>query len=110
MHATERSTPETQPVPEPIVLDLCPPRNGVVRRARIRVPLTLTVRPWATLYRLPDGREIWCLRLRDDGEVRTRCVPTERLRSYARRSGLRTLEADLRRATKRRGTGGDGAE
>jgi hypothetical protein len=85
----------TEPVPEPE----CELRRSRPRRprpiARIRVPLTLTVQPWATLYRLPDGRLWWCLRLRDGGTVRTRCLTTERLRAYARLSRLPALERAL---------------
>jgi hypothetical protein len=71
---------------------------GVRRIARVRVPITLTVRPWATLYRLPDGRRLWCLRLWEGEAPRRRCVSTERLRAYARASGLPGLERELEEA------------
>jgi len=96
MHETDPGWNRSQPVPEE--LDAAPfdrPTRAVAL-ARVRVPLTLTVAPWATLYRLPDGRRLWCLRLRDaDGAVRTRCVAPDRLREYARRSRLPALLADL---------------
>jgi hypothetical protein len=83
-----------EPVPE-LLADRSPRLRPL---ARVRVPLTLTVQPWATLYQLPDGRRWWCIRLREDGIVRTRCVPTERLRAYARRNRLPALEEALDRA------------
>jgi len=83
-----------EPVPEPISR-LGRPAPGVVRLGRVRVPLSLTVRPWATLYRLPDGRTLWCVRLRDAGEIRTRCIGTDRLLAYARSSGLARLEREM---------------
>ena len=95
-----------QPVPEPI--PPCPLPSRATPLARVRVPVTLHVRPWATLYRLPDGRRIWCVRLpREDGEPVHRCVPTDRLLAYARSSALSELEADLRRALALAERGGD---
>lgn len=91
---------EVQPVPDPTVPCRAPPR--LRPRAEVRVPLTLTVRPRARLYRLPDGRLLWCLRLPEDGVVRTRCVDSARLLRYARSSGLAELEADLVEALARR--------
>jgi hypothetical protein len=92
--STDRAAPL---LPEPLSSPYpnSPSERRAVPRARVRVPLTLTVRPWATLYVLPDGRRWWCLRLRENGTVRTRCVSTDRLRSYARRNGLAQLEREL---------------
>jgi hypothetical protein len=67
----------------------------VVRVGRLRVPIAGPYRPWATLYRLPDGRELWCLRLWEHGRAERRVVSTATLLSYARRSGLRQLEEEL---------------
>jgi hypothetical protein len=66
--------------------------------ARVQVPLTLTVRPWARLYELPDGRRFWCVRIWEDGRPVHHCVAPWVLRRYARRSGLRELAAELRTA------------
>ena len=91
----------TEPVPQ-AVDELALGRGaGLSRVARVQVPLTLTVRPWATLYRLPDGARIWCLRLPSGGEVRSRCVRTGTLLRYARSSGLVELEDELAEALAR---------
>jgi hypothetical protein len=74
------------------------PRPGshrVVRIGRVRVPLAGAHRPWASLYRLPDGRELWCVRLWEDGQPVRRTVSTATLLSYARRSRLRQLETEI---------------
>jgi hypothetical protein len=76
--------------------------NEAARRAMhvrvlgtIRVPVTLTACPRATLYQYPDGRLLFCLRLWDvDGATR-RCVSPGTLRAYARESGLATLEREI---------------
>jgi hypothetical protein len=95
MNPTRPKVVLEEPVPELIdeaTNPATPPPRPV---ARIRVPLTLTVQPWATLYRLPDGRRWWCVRLRDGGLVQTRCVTTDRLRAYARVNRLREMERAL---------------
>lgn len=78
--------------------DECPKTLGeyrVVRIGRVRVPITLTVAPWATLYRFPDGRLLWCLRLWDRERAATRCVSTPPLRGYVRESGFSALAAEI---------------
>jgi hypothetical protein len=44
---------------------------------------------------LPNGRTVWCLRLRKEGEVVRTVVSTATLRQYARRSGLAGLLAQV---------------
>jgi len=93
MHDPFGETNSTQLVPEPIETSTPQRRRGrLAPLARVRVPITLTVRPWARLYELPDGRRLWCLRLWEGERPRTRCVTTARLRAYARSSGLAELE------------------
>jgi hypothetical protein len=83
--------PVRSPTPEP-----ARPSTQLVRRlGRLRVPLSLGHRPWATAYRLPNGRTVWCLRLRKDGAVVRTVVSTATLRQYARRSGLAGLLAQV---------------
>ena len=50
---------------------------------RLRIPLTLTHRPWATLYRLPDGRRWWIVRLWETDRPVARRLSTAALRAYA---------------------------
>ncbi|HTT26538.1 MAG TPA: hypothetical protein VMH90_06225 [Thermoplasmata archaeon] len=103
MEAQRPKVVPAEPVPRPHDERSSPDPVRPRPLARIRVPLTLTVQPWATLYRLPDGRRWWCLRLREDGEIRTRCVSTARLRAYARASRLPALEAAIDAALSRTG-------
>jgi len=96
MKATATEEPVFEPVPEPIGGPALPLPHAARLVGRVRVPVTLTVRPWARLYELPDGRRLWCVRLWEHGEVVTRCLAPSTLRRYARASGLRELERDLR--------------
>jgi hypothetical protein len=57
--------------------------------------VTLTVRPWARLYELPDGRRLWCVRLWQLDGVVTRCFAPSTLLRYARTNGLAELEREL---------------
>ena len=103
MARERRIVPTPEPVPfataelalrsETFPNDRAPGR--LVRIGRLRVPLAGAYCPWATLYRLPDGRELWCLRLPEDGRPVRRVVSTATLVSYARRSRLRCLEAEI---------------
>jgi hypothetical protein len=84
--------------PEPVRLstaEIAPPARRVQRLGRVRLPLTLGHRPWATAYRMPNGRTIWCVRLWQNGRVVRAVVPTATVRSYARRSGLLRLLAEI---------------
>ena len=61
---------------------------GRVRRVgRVRLPLALSYRPWATLYVLPDGRPWWVVRLWEGDRPVTRVVPTSALLRFARVNG-----------------------
>ncbi|HZY69442.1 MAG TPA: hypothetical protein VFF67_00485 [Thermoplasmata archaeon] len=64
---------------------------------RVRVPLALNHRPWATLYRGPNGDEHWTIRLPDGDRPRVVRVSTERLLAYAIASGLARLRLDIER-------------
>jgi hypothetical protein len=72
-----------------------PASYRVVRVGRLRVPIAGAYQPWATLYRLPDGRELWCLRLWEDDRAVRRVLTTSTLLEYARRSRLRQFEAEI---------------
>jgi hypothetical protein len=87
---------ESQPV-----LAECSRRDGVrsrhsVRRiGRVRIPLAGPYRPWATLFRLPDGRLAWCIRLWSVDRAEHRCVGTETLRQFAVLNRLPGLRAEI---------------
>lgn len=72
------------------------PTGLAVRRlGRVRLPLAGPHRPWATLYRHPDGRTVAVVRLWDvDGPVR-RVYPLAVLRSWAARQRLDALVAAI---------------
>jgi len=63
----------------------------------VRVPLAGPYRPWATLYRLPDGRLVWCLRCWEVDRALVRCVSTDVLRTFAELNRLPTLRGELDR-------------
>ncbi|HEV2317820.1 MAG TPA: hypothetical protein VGV89_09665 [Thermoplasmata archaeon] len=71
------------------------PLGSVRRLGRLRLPVTLTTQPWATLYQYPDGRRIWTVRLWWLDRPVSRLVPTDRLRRYARASGLHAVLAEI---------------
>lgn len=58
---------------------------------RLRIPLGGPYRPWATLYRFPDGRLLWHLRLWEGTRAVPRLVSTNVLRQFARINGLPAL-------------------
>jgi hypothetical protein len=61
----------------------------------VRIPLAGPYRPLARLYRFPDGRLLWRLRLWEVDRPVDHLVRPEVLRAYARRSGLPTVVAAL---------------
>lgn len=90
-----------EPVPFAFAEHPVPP-EGVRRVGRIRLPLTLHHAPWATLYRLPDGRLLWVVRLWSVDRPVRRAVSTDTLRTYCRVQRLaavrEAVEALVRRA------------
>lgn len=74
-------------------------RRGADRPiGRVRVPITLTLAPWATLCADREGRPYWRVRLPGPSGEPVECRrPTEWLRAYARGSGLSALLAELDR-------------
>jgi hypothetical protein len=70
-------------------------KDGPRPIGRLRLPLDLHHQPWATLYRFPDGRLEWCVRLWQlDRPVRS-IVSTRVLRRYALSNGLRELSKEI---------------
>jgi hypothetical protein len=77
-------------------------RAGARRRrlhalGRVRLPLAGPYRPWARLYRLPDGRAVWLVRLWEVDRPRTHLVPTSVLLAFARLNRLPALADEIRR-------------
>lgn len=72
-----------------------PPR--VRRLGRVRVPVAGGHRPWATAYRLPDGRTIWCLRLWEVDRAVRHCASPETLGAYCEASGMPRVAEAIRR-------------
>ena len=68
---------------------------GVRRIGVVRIPLGGPYRPKATLYRMPDGRSNWCLRLWHVDHAESRCVDTSVLLAFARRERLPELEREI---------------
>jgi hypothetical protein len=79
-----------------------PVRRRTTRRiGRLRLPIAGPYRPWATLYRLPDGRLLWTVRLWDDGRPVRHAYPTRVIRAFARANGLRALAEEVERLVDR---------
>lgn len=74
-----------------------PLRTGsdVRRVGRLRLPLAGPYRPWATLYRFPDGRTLWVVRLWDVDRAVRRVYATATVRQWAARQGLVSLVAEV---------------
>jgi hypothetical protein len=71
-------------------------RETRVRRlGRLRVPIALHYQPWATLYRLPDGRLLFCVRLWEGERPVTRVVDVATVRAYARQNRLTAFAEEL---------------
>lgn len=105
------STPESQPflaelfaarceIPIPLSAELdTDPR--VVYVGRLRVPIAGPYRPWARLYRLPDDRRVWVVRLWECDRVVRRLLPTSALLEYARLNRLADLARRVRSLDRR---------
>jgi hypothetical protein len=62
---------------------------------RLRLPIAGPYAPWATLYELPDGRRMWCVRLWEIDRPVRRCLPTGLLVAFARLNGLHGLRREI---------------
>jgi hypothetical protein len=90
----------TFPAPEELDTD---PRVAYV--GRVRLPIAGPYRPWARLYRLPDQRLVWVVRLWDRDRVVRRVASTPVLLQFARLNRLPALASRLR-SLNRRGRSG----
>jgi hypothetical protein len=99
-----RTRVATEPVPRfPEYPVACTLPERVRRIGRVRVPVTLGLAPWATLYELPDRRRLWCIRLWEGDAPVRRCLSSATLLAYARASGLVELERRVREILESRG-------
>jgi len=71
------------------------PRRRTRTLGRVRLPIAGPYRPWATAYRLPDGRVVWCIRLWETDRVVTRCFPNATVREFCRLNRLPSVEAEV---------------
>jgi hypothetical protein len=109
------STPARQPLPAqpfPAIPELLLPTPEDVNAdprvtyvGRLRVPLAGPYRPWARLYRLPDRRLVWVVRLWDRDRAVRRVVSTRTLLEFARMNDLPAWAARVR-GLDRRGRSG----
>ncbi len=87
-----------EPTPEPLPLasDELAPAARCRRLGAVRLPLAGPYRPLATLYELPDGRRLWCVRLWEVDRPVRRCLSTGYLIAFARLNRLDGLEREIR--------------
>jgi hypothetical protein len=75
--------------------DTLPASPEVRRVGRLRLPLAGPYRPWATLYRYPDGRTYWVVRLWEVDRPVRRVYTTATVRAWASGQGLCALLAAI---------------
>ncbi|HYA58430.1 MAG TPA: hypothetical protein VEH57_08250 [Thermoplasmata archaeon] len=93
MDAIRVAEESTQPVPRtnPGFRSL----SGRRPVGEVRLPLGGPYRPRARLYRLSDGRLLWCVRLWEVDRPVLRVVSTATLLRFARGNRLPALEAEV---------------
>ena len=84
------------PAPEELDTDPC-----VTYVGRVRLPIAGPYRPWARLYRLPDLRLVWVVRLWDQGRAVRRVTSTPVLLEFARLNRLPALASRVRSLNRR---------
>lgn len=72
----------------------------------VRLPIAGPYRPRAQLYRYPDGRLLWLVRLWDRDRAVPRLVSTATLHEFARVNGLSRLRDEVDALVERARTGG----
>jgi hypothetical protein len=83
----------SQPVPREPISPASPSLDGYV--GAVRLPLGGPYCPKARLFVAPDGRTRWIVHLWVVDHVVRRELTTEEVRAFARRNGLRVLEAQI---------------
>jgi len=69
----------------------------VQRIGSVRLPIAGPYRPVARLFRFPNGRLLWHVRLWEYDRAVPHIVSTTTLIAFARRNGLRSLELEIAR-------------
>ena len=87
--------------PVPLASDELAPSARPRRLGAVRLPIAGPYRPLATLYELPDGRRLWCVRLWDVDRPVRRCLSTSYLLAFARLNRLDALEREIRAVAER---------
>ena len=82
-----------EPVPDQPLRTRSGPR--VRRIGELRLPIAGPYRPRARLYRYPDGRLLWLVRLWEYDRAVPHLVPTTVLREFARLNRLPRLRAEI---------------
>ena len=94
MDAQRIATTPSEPVPAER-----PPSTGATGRVRLvgelRLPIAGPYRPRARLYRYPDGRLVWLVRLWEYDRAVPHLVTTDVLREFARLNRLSRLRSEV---------------
>ena len=93
MHAKRIASTPIEPVPSLPLPERADPR--VRKVGELRLPIAGPYRPRARLYRYPDGRLLWLIRLWEVDHVVPHLVSTAVLREFARTNGLALLHAEI---------------
>jgi hypothetical protein len=94
----------SEPVPrQPLPL---PRFRRVQPIGEVRLPIAGPYRPRARLYRYPDGRLLWLVRLWEGDRAVPHLVPSAVLREFARINGLARLRAEVDALVERARRGG----
>lgn len=102
MHAERIAPTPTEPL---LSLPLPEPADPRVRKVgEVRLPIAGPYRPRARLYRYPDGRLLWLVRLWEHDRAVPHLVSSAVLREFARLNGLARLRAEVD-ALEQRATG-----
>jgi len=93
--------------PEPVPRQPLPNRSPerVRRIGALRLPIAGPYRPRARLYRYPDGRLLWLVRLWEYDRPVSHLVSTDVLREFARINRLPRLRAEIDALVEQAGTG-----
>jgi hypothetical protein len=93
VETTHVAATPSEPVPAEFNLS---PLSGRVRKVgELRLPIAGPYCPRARLYRYPDGRLVWMVRLWAVDHAVPRLVSTDVLREFAEKNGLPKVRAEV---------------